>query len=66
MKLKKLYLVASVTLLAVTLAACGSSSDNAGTNEKVTKIAFFGFWKTNSFTQAVLAGVKETAEAQGI
>jgi hypothetical protein len=66
MKLKKLYLVASVTLLAVTLAACGSSSDSANTNEKVTKIAFFGFWKTNSFTQAVLAGVKETAEAQGI
>ena len=66
MKLKKLYLVASVTLLAVTLAACGSSSDSASTNEKVTKIAFFGFWKTNSFTQAVLAGVKETAEAQGI
>jgi ribose transport system substrate-binding protein len=72
MKLRKLFAVASATLLAVTLAACGSSSDDAaapsasaGTNT-VTKIAFFGFWKTNSFTQAVLAGVQETADAQGI
>lgn len=72
MKVRKLFAIASATLLAVTLAACGSSSDDAaapsasaGTN-KVTKIAFFGFWKTNSFTQAVLAGVQESADAQGI
>jgi ribose transport system substrate-binding protein len=72
MKLRKLFAVASATLLAATLAACGSSTDDAaapsaptGTNV-VTKIAFFGFWKTNSFTQAVLAGVQETASAQGI
>lgn len=31
----------------------------------VSNIAFFGFWKTNSFTQAVLAGVEEAASAAG-
>lgn len=70
MKLKKVFAIASATLLAVALAACGSSSDSSSSASpaanKVTKIAFFGFWKTNSFTQAVLAGVEETAKAQGI
>jgi ribose transport system substrate-binding protein len=70
MKLRKLVAIATATLLAATLAACGSSSDSASESSaaanKVTKIAFFGFWKTNSFTQAVLAGVEETAAAQGI
>ncbi len=32
----------------------------------VSNIAFFGFWKTNSFTQAVLAGVEEAAAAAGV
>lgn len=31
----------------------------------VSNIAFFGFWKTNSFTKAVLAGVEEAAAAAG-
>lgn len=31
----------------------------------VSNIAFFGFWKTNSFTQAVLSGVEEAAAAAG-
>lgn len=68
MKFRKLFAVACATLLAVSLAACSSSSDSAApsASNEVTKIAFFGFWKTNSFTQAVLAGVKETADAQGI
>lgn len=71
MKLRKVFAIATATLLAATLAACGSSSDSASGSSsdaasKVTKIAFFGFWKTNSFTQAVLAGVEETAMAQGI
>jgi len=71
MKLRKVFAIATATLLAATLAACGSSSDSASSSSsaaanKVTKIAFFGFWKTNSFTQAVLAGVEETAMAQGI
>lgn len=70
MKLKKVFAVASATLLVAALAACGSSSESSESAtpaaNKVTKIAFFGFWKTNSFTQAVLAGVEETASAQGI
>lgn len=32
----------------------------------VERIAFFGFWSTNSFTQAVLAGIEEAAAAEGI
>ena len=32
---------------------------------EVSNIAFFGFWKTNSFTQAVLAGVEEAAAEAG-
>lgn len=31
----------------------------------VSNIAFFGFWKTNSFTKAVLSGVEEAAAAAG-
>jgi ribose transport system substrate-binding protein len=31
----------------------------------VSNIAFFGFWKTNSFTQAVLTGVQEAAAEAG-
>lgn len=30
------------------------------------KIAFFGFWKSNSFTKAVLAGVEQSAAAAGV
>lgn len=36
-----------------------------GANEVVQKVAFFGFWKTNSFTQAVLKGVEEGAAEIG-
>lgn len=36
-----------------------------GANEVVKKVAFFGFWKTNSFTQAVLKGVEEGAAEIG-
>lgn len=39
---------------------------DAAAEAGVEKIAFFGFWKSNSFTQAVLAGVEEAAAAQGI
>lgn len=70
MKLKKVFAVASAILLVAALAARFSSSESSESAtpaaNKVTKIAFFGFWKTNSFTQAVLAGVEETASAQGI
>jgi len=70
-KSKKLF-VALAAVAAMSLAAC-SSSDSASTTESsaaadtqvVKKIAFFGFWKSNSFTQAVLAGVQEGAAAAG-
>lgn len=41
-----------------------SASASAATNP-VKKIAFFGFWKSNSFTLAVLDGVKSAAAAAG-
>lgn len=40
------------------------AAENDG-NTVVQKVAFFGFWKTNSFTQAVLAGVEEGAAEIG-
>lgn len=40
-----------------------AAEEAESSNEAVKKIAFFGFWKTNSFTQAVLQGV-ETAAAE--
>ena len=71
-KTKKL-LVALAAVATMSLAACSSSSDSASTDtaataestQAVKKIAFFGFWKSNSFTQAVLAGVQEAAAAAG-
>ena len=41
------------------------ATDNGGGNEVVKKVAFFGFWKTNSFTQAVLKGVEAGAAEIG-
>lgn len=74
MKLKTSFVAVAVPLLALSLAACGSSTSSsasasasaAPTVQVVKKIAFFGFWKSNSFTQAVLAGVQEAAATQGI
>ena len=70
-KTKKL-LVALAAVATMSLAACSSSSDTKATDsastastQAVKKIAFFGFWKSNSFTQAVLAGVQEAASAAG-
>lgn len=67
---------AVVPVAALVLAACGSSSETASSDspgsesspagEAVERIAFFGFWKSNSFTQAVLAGVQEAADAAGV
>jgi len=34
-------------------------------DQAVEKIAFFGFWKTNSFTKAVLDGVQQAADEIG-
>ena len=77
MKLKTAFAAMAVPLLVFSLAACGtgtpsSSPVGSGTPSStpaaqvVKKIAFFGFWKSNSFTQAVLAGVQEAAAAEGI
>ena len=79
MKLKTAFAAMAVPLLVFSLAACGSSTSSSASAspsgalasatpaaQVVKKIAFFGFWKSNSFTQAVLAGVNEAAAAQGI
>lgn len=78
MKVKKILALASISLLA--LAACSPGSEpttDSGADEataveeaisetqNVEKIAFFGFWKTNSFTQAVLQGVENAAAEIG-
>lgn len=39
--------------------------DAISETQNVSKIAFFGFWKTNSFTQAVLQGVQAAADEIG-
>ncbi len=43
-----------------------SGSSSGGGDKKVTKIAFFGFAKANSFAQATFAGVKEQAKKEGV
>ena len=54
--------VALAVLAVVSMSALGISSQSANAALKSVKnVAFFGFWKSNSFTQAVLAGVKEEA-----
>ncbi len=79
MRNSRVLRLAVVPVFALVLAACGSGSDSdsdsepsaaaggesASTENAVEKIAFFGFWKSNSFTQAVLAGVQEAADAAG-
>ena len=67
---------AAATSAAATTAASAAASAEASTavsaaasaaaENPVKKIAFFGFWKSNSFTQAVLAGVQKAADAAGI
>lgn len=65
--------MAVVLVFALALAACGSSSSASTTSSaaspsaghSVKKIAFFGFWKSNSFTKAVLDGVKQAADKAG-
>jgi ribose transport system substrate-binding protein len=75
MKTSKKIAVASASILALTLTACSSSSSSSvsaspsatsSQTQVVKKIAFFGFWKSNSFTLAVLSGVQQAASAQGI
>ncbi len=46
-------------------ASAAASSAPSAAAPAVTKIAFFGFWKSNSFTQAVLKGVEAAGAAAG-
>lgn len=78
MKISKLSLVATVSFAAV-LAACSSTASTSpsatGSTSaspapstvavQIKKIAFFGFWKSNSFTKAVLQGVQTAAATAG-
>ena len=59
---------AAASSQAATAQASAVVSDAASpaASSDVKKIAFFGFWKSNSFTQAVLAGVQKAADAAGI
>lgn len=76
MKMRKLATIAAIPVAALALAACGSSSSDsnatdtpsasASASNSVQKIAFFGFWKSNSFTQAVLQGIEAEASKSGI
>ena len=74
MKISKLSLVATVSLAAVLAACSGTASTSpsaAATTApstaaiQIKNIAFFGFWKSNSFTAAVLKGVQTAATAAG-
>ncbi len=74
MRIRRAAAIAVVPVFALALAACGSSSSSDTTSstassttagQTVKKIAFFGFWKSNSFTQAVLDGVKQAADKAG-
>lgn len=76
MRLKTVTALAVAPVMALTMTACGSSgssSSSAGagasgtSNAKAVKsIAFFGFWKSNSFTQAVYQGVQTAASKAGV
>ena len=78
MKLKRALAIASASLLALSLAACSTESAQEEPTvaveeieeaivevQNVEKVAFFGFWNTNSFTLAVLDGVESAAAAIG-
>lgn len=55
--------LAAVAVIASSVVFTSTIPSTAAAPQRVKKIAFFGFWKSNSFTQAVLAGV-QTAAAQ--
>ena len=70
--------LAAAALATGALAACGSDDEGSSTSGStgssgattgggdVEKIAFFGFAGANSFAQATLAGIEETAKAEGV
>ena len=70
----RVVLTACTVAATLALAACGEDeSETAGGGggadaggQEVTKIAFFGFAKANSFAQATWAGIQEQAQKEGI
>jgi ribose transport system substrate-binding protein len=73
--LRKVAAAALALVVLAGAAACGSDSSgggssstgggSAGKNEKVKKVAFFGFASANSFAQATWAGVQQAAKQDG-
>jgi ribose transport system substrate-binding protein len=65
MKNSKFKLIASAAVVASLLLTVMAPASHAAP-QSVKKVAFFGFWKTNSFTAAVLAGVKSESASKGL
>lgn len=65
MKNSKFKLIASAAVAASLLLTVVAPASQAAP-QSVKKVAFFGFWKTNSFTAAVLAGVQSEAASKGL
>jgi ribose transport system substrate-binding protein len=67
MKNSKFKLIATAAVVASSLLlTVMAPASHAATPQSVKKVAFFGFWKSNSFTQAVLAGVQSEATSKGL
>jgi ribose transport system substrate-binding protein len=67
MKNSKTKLIATAAVVASSLLLVGTApASHAAKPQAVKKVAFFGFWKSNSFTQAVLAGVQSEATEKGL
>lgn len=65
MKNSKFKLIASAAVVASLLLTVMAPASHAAP-QPVKKVAFFGFWKSNSFTAAVLAGVKSESASKGL
>ena len=65
MKNSKFKLIASAAVVASLLLTVMAPASHAAP-QSVKKVAFFGFWKTNSFTAAVLAGVQSESAKKGL
>src|SRR3954468_17069524 len=70
----RVALAACAVAAVLGVAACGGDDEATtggggggnGGSQKVSKIAFFGFAKANSFAQATWAGVQEAAKKEGV
>jgi ribose transport system substrate-binding protein len=67
MKNSKIKLIATAAVVASSLLlTVMAPASHAVKPQSVKKVAFFGFWKTNSFTAAVLAGVQSESASKGL